>query len=167
MKTVELSAALGQAQVVENLKNFVGVDAQGAAALMTPERLAAVAGGLNIISDTFVPYKTLVYIGDLKTAGSKTYEFITFHPDGVQEIYSIVTIGRLSQGEKDVCSAHNIYGYATLYRLSGTDKVYLLVPTYRYLGYRLLFGTDISHEVVQDFKPETMTQYERLSPTIV
>ena len=44
MKTVELSAALGQAQVVENLKNFVGVDAQGAAALMTPERLAAVAG---------------------------------------------------------------------------------------------------------------------------
>lgn len=122
---------------------------------------------MNIISDTFVPYKTLVYIGDLKTAGSKTYEFITFHPDGVQEIYSIVTIGRLLQDEKDVCSAHNIYGYATLYRLSGTDKVYLLVPTYRYLGYRLLFGTDINHEVVQDFKPETMTQYERLSPTIV
>ncbi len=47
MKTVELSAALGQAQVVENLKNFVGVDAQGAAALMTPERLAAVAGELR------------------------------------------------------------------------------------------------------------------------
>ena len=47
MKTVELSAALGQAQVVENLKNFVGVDAQGAAALMTPERLAAVAGELQ------------------------------------------------------------------------------------------------------------------------
>lgn len=46
MNTIELSAALGQAQVVENLKNFVGVDAQGAAALMTPERLAAVAGGL-------------------------------------------------------------------------------------------------------------------------
>ena len=45
MKTVELSAALNSAQVVENLKNFVGVDAQGAAALMTPERLAAVAGG--------------------------------------------------------------------------------------------------------------------------
>ena len=44
MKTVELSAALNSAQVVENLKNFVGVDAQGAAALMTPERLAAVAG---------------------------------------------------------------------------------------------------------------------------
>ena len=47
MNTIELSAALGQAQVVENLKNFVGVDAQGAAALMTPERLAAVAGGFT------------------------------------------------------------------------------------------------------------------------
>ena len=51
MKTVELSAALGQAQVVENLKNFVGVDAQGTAALMTPERLAAVAGGILDISE--------------------------------------------------------------------------------------------------------------------
>ena len=54
MKTVELSAALGQAQVVENLKNFVGVDAQGAAALMTPERLAAVAGGLLNKSNSFL-----------------------------------------------------------------------------------------------------------------
>lgn len=54
MKTVELSAALNSAQVVENLKNFVGVDAQGAAALMTPERLAAVAGGLaHNIGDSF------------------------------------------------------------------------------------------------------------------
>lgn len=59
MKTVELSAALGQAQVVENLKNFVGVDAQGAAALMTPERLAAVAGefikkiGTSLYVDSF------------------------------------------------------------------------------------------------------------------
>ena len=59
MKTVELSAALGQAQVVENLKNFVGVDAQGAAALMTPERLAAVAGesikkiGKSLYVDSF------------------------------------------------------------------------------------------------------------------
>ena len=51
MNTVELSAALGQAQVVENLKNFVGVDAQGAAALMTPERLAAVAGEFVFRSD--------------------------------------------------------------------------------------------------------------------
>ena len=53
MKTVELSAALNSAQVVENLKNFVGVDAQGAAALMTPERLAAVAGELDRRFDYF------------------------------------------------------------------------------------------------------------------
>ncbi len=59
MNTIELSAALGQAQVVENLKNFVGVDAQGAAALMTPERLAAVAGesikkiGTSLYVDSF------------------------------------------------------------------------------------------------------------------
>ena len=59
MNTIELSAALGQAQVVENLKNFVGVDAQGAAALMTPERLAAVAGesikkiGKSLYVDSF------------------------------------------------------------------------------------------------------------------
>ncbi len=123
---------------------------------------------MNIISDTFVQYKTLVYIGDLKVKEAKTYEFITFHPDGVQEMYSIVTIGRLEQGKKDVCIAHNMYVFsATLYRLSGTDKVYLLVPTYRYLGYRLLFGADINHEIVQNFNPETMTQYEKLSPTIV
>ena len=54
MNTIELSAALGQAQVVENLKNFVGVDAQGAAALMTPERLAAVAGGKMVQKTTAI-----------------------------------------------------------------------------------------------------------------
>ena len=54
MKTVELSAALNSAQVVENLKNFVGVDAQGAAALMTPERLAAVAGGIMHLRTDFI-----------------------------------------------------------------------------------------------------------------
>ena len=134
---------------------------------MISSRTYVGAGGLNIISGTFVPYNTLVYIGDFKVKEAKTYEFITFHPDGVQELYSIVTVGKIEQGGNEVCVLHNFYGNAILYRLTGTNKVYLLVPTYRYLGYRLLFGTDISHEVVQDFKPETMTQYERLSPTIV
>ena len=46
MKTIELSAALASAPVQENLKNFAGLDAQNALGLMTPERLAAVAGGL-------------------------------------------------------------------------------------------------------------------------
>ena len=44
MKTIELSAALASAPVQENLKNFAGLDAQNALGLMTPERLAAVAG---------------------------------------------------------------------------------------------------------------------------
>lgn len=46
MKTIELSAAMASAPVQENLKNFAGLDAQNALGLMTPERLAAVAGGL-------------------------------------------------------------------------------------------------------------------------
>ena len=44
MKTIELSAAMASAPVHENLKNFAGLDAQNALGLMTPERLAAVAG---------------------------------------------------------------------------------------------------------------------------
>ena len=44
MKTIELSAAMASAPVQENLKNFAGLDAQNALGLMTPERLAAVAG---------------------------------------------------------------------------------------------------------------------------
>ena len=47
MKTIELSAALASAPVQENLKNFAGLDAQNALGLMTPERLAAVAGGFS------------------------------------------------------------------------------------------------------------------------
>ena len=46
MKTIELSAAMASAPVQENLKNFAGLDAQNALGLMTPERLAAVAGEL-------------------------------------------------------------------------------------------------------------------------
>ena len=46
MKTIELSAAIASAPVQENLKNFAGLDAQNALGLMTPERLAAVAGEL-------------------------------------------------------------------------------------------------------------------------
>ena len=46
MKTIELSAALASAPVQENLKNFAGLDAQNTLGLMTPERLAAVAGAL-------------------------------------------------------------------------------------------------------------------------
>ena len=65
MKTIELSAALASTPVQENLKNFAGLDAQNALGLMTPERLAAVAGdflldGVKILyhnkSDSDFPY---------------------------------------------------------------------------------------------------------------
>lgn len=82
MNTIELSAALGQAQVVENLKNFVGVDAQGAAALMTPERLAAVAGELA--------YKNLgasiTDLNEMKTTGQfRGYKWVN-GPTGETQI---------------------------------------------------------------------------------
>ena len=53
MKTIELSAALASAPVQENLKNFAGLDAQNALGLMTPERLAAVAGEFQQVSTKF------------------------------------------------------------------------------------------------------------------
>ena len=77
MKTVELSAALNSAQVVENLKNFVGVDAQGAAALMTPERLAAVAGGLNsepIMIDTVAQLDSFMQTGTANVSAKLSFE---------------------------------------------------------------------------------------------
>ena len=45
MKTVELSKCISELPVVENLKNFAGIDAQNALGMMSPERLAAVVGG--------------------------------------------------------------------------------------------------------------------------
>lgn len=48
METIELKDVMNQLPVVENLKNFAGVDAQNALSMMTPERLAAVVGALNI-----------------------------------------------------------------------------------------------------------------------
>ena len=64
MKTIELSAAIASAPVQENLKNFAGLDAQNALGLMTPERLAAVAGGLRRIG-----LITNVNADDLKESG--------------------------------------------------------------------------------------------------
>ena len=96
MNTIELSAALGQAQVVENLKNFVGVDAQGAAALMTPERLAAVAGGLFLnakelapLSDDEIP-KPGIYVNANDNYYPNMYGLlivIKFHSSMILEIH--------------------------------------------------------------------------------
>lgn len=44
METIELKDVMNQLPVVENLKNYAGVDAQNALGMMTPERLAAVVG---------------------------------------------------------------------------------------------------------------------------
>lgn len=45
MEKITLNEYLKQGSVVENLKNFVGVTPENTMGLMTPERLAAVAGG--------------------------------------------------------------------------------------------------------------------------
>ena len=47
MAKITLKEALKQASVVDELKNFVGLTKDDAVGLMTPERLAAVAGGLK------------------------------------------------------------------------------------------------------------------------
>ena len=46
MAKITLKEALKQASVVDDLKNFVGLTKDDAVGLMTPERLAAVAGAL-------------------------------------------------------------------------------------------------------------------------
>ena len=46
MAKITLKEALKQASVVDELKNFVGLTKDDAVGLMTPERLAAVAGAL-------------------------------------------------------------------------------------------------------------------------
>ena len=67
MKTIELSAALASAPVQENLKNFAGLDAQNALGLMTPERLAAVAGELNhTLGGTFYTNIVIGKVGDFE-----------------------------------------------------------------------------------------------------
>ena len=103
MKTVELSAALNSAQVVENLKNFVGVDAQGAAALMTPERLAAVAG------------ESIENLKFFRTDYIKPKETIS---DCTKIIENVIEGFQLKNGDKcsfsvlyDSIGLHHIYGF--------------------------------------------------------
>ena len=45
METIDINEVFAQANVVENLKNFAGIDAQNALGMMSQERLAAVVGG--------------------------------------------------------------------------------------------------------------------------
>ena len=64
MEKITLNEYLKQGSVVENLKNFVGVTPENTVGLMTPERLAAVAGGLRRIG-----LITNVNADDLKESG--------------------------------------------------------------------------------------------------
>ena len=113
MKTVELSAALGQAQVVENLKNFVGVDAQGAAALMTPERLAAVAGGImgvrNFKSGALYPSTESVPSNPKSIA-----EYVYQNASESSSFMYIVTNGSVCQ----------VVGYLTIEKKYGVIKIF-------------------------------------------
>ena len=64
METIDINEVFAQANVVENLKNFAGIDAQNALGMMSQERLAAVVGGkLNIryIAKELKPNETMQY----------------------------------------------------------------------------------------------------------
>ena len=53
METIDINEVFAQANVVENLKNFAGIDAQNALGMMSQERLAAVVGGLQRESNAY------------------------------------------------------------------------------------------------------------------
>ena len=68
MAKITLKEALKQASVVDELKNFVGLTKDDALGLMTPERLAAVAGELlksvNPIGNVPIVYRGTFVGGD-------------------------------------------------------------------------------------------------------
>ena len=99
METIELKDVMNQLPVVENLKNFAGIDAQNALGMMSPERLAAVVGG-----------KLDCYIGKLKTTASSNNtvnlarEIIEKIPEGYLMFVCYVETG-----------SNNIFSYGYMY----------------------------------------------------
>ena len=86
MEKITLNEYLKQGSVVENLKNFVGVTPENTVGLMTPERLAAVAGGLR--------YKGMITntnIDDLKESG---YYYLV---EGCTPAYSLAIVLNLNR----------------------------------------------------------------------
>lgn len=126
-------------------------------------------GGLKEVDETFnvATRLSLVYIGDFKKADSKTYEFMTFHYDGIQELYSIITIGQYSERGDKVCKVHNFYGTLKVFNLKGTDKLYIEIPRFRLLKYRLLYGNDIVHNVIELDDSQLASEYEQILPSLV
>lgn len=59
METIDINEVFAQANVVENLKNFAGIDAQNALSMMTPERLAAVVGGMVTLLPEYTDLNTI------------------------------------------------------------------------------------------------------------
>ena len=164
-----MNEALKKASVKNDLQMFLGLDAQSELGGMTPERLAAVAGGMIEVRETFnvATRMSLVYIGDFKKSDSKTYEFMTFHYDGVQELYSIMTIGMYSENGFKVCKVHNFYGTLKVFNLKGSDKLYIEIPRFRLLKYRLLYGNDIVHNVIELDDSQLASEYEQIQPSLV
>ena len=127
------------------------------------------AGGMIEVRETFnvATRMSLVYIGDFKKSDSKTYEFMTFHYDGVQELYSIMTIGMYSDNGFKVCKVHNFYGTLKVFNLKGSDKLYIEIPRFRLLKYRLLYGNDIVHNVIELDDSQLASEYEQIQPSLV
>ena len=113
MEKITLNEYLKQGSVVENLKNFVGVTPENTVGLMTPERLAAVAGGLEYKELPATTSKTvLIKLGKVnKNATSKDlFEIIVDHAGASLSNISVVSIGYSVVGIYVRCFIANIKG---------------------------------------------------------
>ena len=113
MEKITLNEYLKQGSVVENLKNFVGVTPENTVGLMTPERLAAVAGGLEYKRLTATTSKTvLIKLGKVnKNVISKDlFEVIVDHAGASLSSISVVSIGNSNISSNIRCYIANIKG---------------------------------------------------------
>lgn len=147
MNTIELSAALGQAQVVENLKNFVGVDAQGAAALMTPERLAAVAGGKVSYDNTSSSKHTILRICSLKQWDHTLVEIVCSQSSADA---SVVYCQICNHSERFIkAKIINTMGttHINLYLKKDDNSFWIKVLPYSTISIRICTGTDLVYDL--------------------
>ena len=105
MKTIELSAAIASAPVQENLKNFAGLDAQNALGLMTPERLAAVAGE----SSCLLSAKNVVLQADESIELKVGYGMLLVSTSATGELYCCIVYG--------ANAAQKISGYGNSFKI--------------------------------------------------
>ena len=77
MGKITLNEALKKASVKNDLQMFLGLDAQSELGGMTPERLAAVAGGLNsepIMIDTVAQLDSFMQTGTANVSAKLSFE---------------------------------------------------------------------------------------------